>query len=272
MKLPLNCQFAGKTWTADLARGTSLAIPLHFDRPQPNCFHAPAARKEPWRSGGFVGSTTAGGSCNVDFIQLIPHCNGTHVESIAHLLNASIPIAEAAPVGLVLAQLISVTPEPWSSCPESYSELASDGDLVVTARSLRPALQPGVAAVILRTLPNSPAKQSRDWSQPPATPYLTSDAARLLVECDIHHLLLDLPSLDRAEDQGQLLAHHEFWQVPHLSRRANQHSRPGATITEMIYVPESLADGYYLLSLQVAPWMTDAAPCNPVVFPLHSSI
>ena len=43
---------------------------------------------------------------------------------------------------------------------------------------------------------------------------------------------------------------------------------PPHSITEMVYVPNSTADGVYLLSLQVAPILLDAAPSRPVLFPL----
>jgi len=270
MELATSLQFAGQNWAADLSKGTSLAIPLDFENPQPNCFRTPPARREPWHSGdGFVGSTQKGGSCNVDFVQLIPHCNGSHTESIAHITNESIWISEIAPSGLLLGQIASVTPALWKDSGERYSERAQPEDSVITASSLRGVLQQGVQALILRTLPNVSAKRSRDWSSPPAAPYLTLDAVRLLVELGVNHLLLDVPSLDRSEDGGQLLAHHEFWQVAPLSRFAGSSSRRSATISEMIFVPDRLKDGLYLLSLQVAAWQTDAAPCNPIVYPLH---
>jgi len=124
MEIATRLQFAEQNWTADLSKGTSLAIPLDFEQPQPNCFGTLPARREPWRSGGFVGSTHEGGSCNVDFVQLIPHCNGSHTESIAHITNESIWISEIAPSGLLLGQIASVTPALWKDSGESYSERA----------------------------------------------------------------------------------------------------------------------------------------------------
>lgn len=271
MQISVTVQSQGRLWKTDLQSGTSLAIPLDFESRQPNCFGTLPARREPWRSRGFVGSTRDGGSCNVDLIQLIPHCNGTHSESIAHIIDDRIPIAAVAPRSLLLAQLLSVTPQPWEQSGESYSEAACAGDQVITARVLRPLLQSGMEALILRTLPNSPSKRIRDWSQPPATPYLTLDAIRLLVEQGVQHLLIDLPSLDRGEDGGRLVSHHEFWGLTPQARCVSLDSRTAATITEMIFVPDSLSDGLCLLSLQIAPWLTDAAPCNPIVFPLCSS-
>lgn len=270
MQLTASLAFEGQNWTADLSRGTSLAIPLDFENIQPNCFGTLPARREPWRSGGFVGSTRQGGSCNVDFVQLIPHCNGSHTESIAHITDESLWISDVAPRGLLVAQVVSVAPVPWKNSSERYSERSRPEDEVITANSLRDLLLPGIQALILRTLPNLPAKRRRDWSEPPAAAYLTLDAVRLLLDREVPHLLLDLPSLDRGEDGGELVGHHEFWQVAPQSRRAGSAARRSATISEMIFVPDSLSDGPCLLSLQVAAWQTDAAPCNPVVYPLQS--
>ena len=75
------------------------------------------------------------------------------------------------------------------------------------------------------------------------------------------HLLLDLPSVDREEDAGQLLAHHAFWQYPAQPRRE-------ATITELIFVPNEIADGLYLLNIQITSLELDASPSKPVLYAL----
>jgi hypothetical protein len=41
-----------------------------------------------------------------------------------------------------------------------------------------------------------------------------------------------------------------------------------ATITEMIYADSSIADGMYMLNLQVASFRNDAAPSRPVLYKL----
>jgi hypothetical protein len=38
------------------------------------------------------------------------------------------------------------------------------------------------------------------------------------------------------------------------------------TITEMIYVPDNVADGSYLLNLQIASFENDASPSKPVLY------
>ena len=73
------------------------------------------------------------------------------------------------------------------------------------------------------------------------------------------HLLIDLPSVDREYDEGKLLAHKAFWNYP-------DNPRHDCTITEMIYVPNSIEDGSYLLNLQMASFENDASPSKPVLY------
>ena len=42
-----------------------------------------------------------------------------------------------------------------------------------------------------------------------------------------------------------------------------------ALVTELAYVPDSVADGLYLLDLQVPAFGADAAPSRPVLYPLR---
>jgi hypothetical protein len=72
-----------------------------------------------------------------------------------------------------------------------------------------------------------------------------------LRESGIQHLLIDLPSVDKEKDEGKLLAHKAFWNVTDVND-LNLDARLEATITEMIYVPDNVADGSYLLNLQIA--------------------
>lgn len=41
------------------------------------------------------------------------------------------------------------------------------------------------------------------------------------------------------------------------------------TITEFVYVPSTVNDGYYMLNLQVSPIQLDAAPSRPILFPVQ---
>jgi hypothetical protein len=59
--------------------------------------------------------------------------------------------------------------------------------------------------------------------------------------------------------------------MPPGATAASEIGRPAATITEMCYAPDSLPDGYYALSLQLACWMSDAVPSRPLLFPVREA-
>jgi kynurenine formamidase len=120
-------------------------------------------------------------------------------------------------------------------------------------------------ALIVRTLPNDDSKLSRSYDESNIPPYFTTEAVEWIVERGFTHLLVDLPSIDRLFDEGKLANHRIFWNVDPGSRAVNASSRIDSTITEMIYVPNEVEDGEYLLNLQIAPWEADAAPSRPLL-------
>ena len=262
----------GRRFSVRAAQGVSLAIPLALDGRQPAHFGAPAARAEPLSAGDFTGDTRAGGSCNCEIVTLVPHCNGTHTEGPGHVTRERVSVHGSALRPLYLAALISVRPEDADDCDESSDPAPQAGDRLITARALVAALAALGAgtpdAVVVRTLPNSSEKLERDWMQPPLPPYFSREAMALMVERDVLHLLSDLPSVDRLLDDGRLTGHRVFFGLPARMDPAAAVGRPDATITEMIYAPDSLPDGLYALSLQLASWVSDAVPSRPVLFPL----
>ena len=88
-----------------------------------------------------------------------------------------------------------------------------------------------------------------------------------IYELGIEHLLIDLPSVDREEDGGKLENHRIFWQVK--NKEADENSKINNTITELIYVPEEVKDGLYLLNIQIPSIELDAAPSKPVIYILN---
>jgi hypothetical protein len=113
-------------------------------------------------------------------------------------------------------------------------------------------------SIIIRTLPNKEDKLHKNWSES-NWPQLDRRAAAWFAEEDVKNILIDLPSVDREMDGGKLLSHHAFWQVP-------ENPRFDASITEMIFVPDEIEDGLYLLELQFAPFENDASPSRPVLY------
>ncbi|HLM61739.1 MAG TPA: hypothetical protein VK308_13115, partial [Pyrinomonadaceae bacterium] len=66
--------------------------------------------------------------------------------------------------------------------------------------------------------------------------------------------------------EGKLSNHRTFWKVAPKSHSLNEISLINNTITEMIYVPNEIRDGVYLLNLQIAAFVADAAPSRPLLF------
>ena len=268
----LTLEHAGQRYLVDSASGVSLAIPLDPHGPQPAHFGAPAARAQPLAGGGFIGDTRQGGSCNCETITLVPHCNGTHTEGPGHLTDERLSVHSSALRPLYFAALISVWPEDAAESVETSAPGPQPGDSLVTARVIAPALAtlgaPPVEALVVRTLPNATRKRTRNWMKPPMPPYFSREAMALLVKRGVRHLLTDLPSVDRLLDEGLLAGHRVFFGMPPQGRATADVGRPDATITEMVFAPDTLADGCYALSLQLAPWVSDAVPSRPVLFPL----
>jgi arylformamidase len=275
MKSRLWLEHEGRRFAVDAAHGVSLAIPLDPHGTQPAHFGAPAARAEPLAAGGFVGDTRAGGSCNCEAVTLVPHCNGTHTEGPGHVTRERVSVHGAALRPLFVAALLSVEAEDAAATRETSDPAPLPGDRLITAGRLAEAVvatQVGrVEALVVRTLPNDPDKPGRDWMRPPLPPYFSRQAMAWLTARDVMHLLTDLPSVDRLLDEGRLAGHRVFFGMPPGSTAAAEIGRPGATITEMCYVPDSLPDGRYALSLQLACWVGDAAPSRPVLFPVREA-
>ena len=79
----------------------------------------------------------------------------------------------------------------------------------------------------------------------------------------IKHLLIDLPSVDKEKDNGELKGHKAFWNY-------NGKLRKDCTITEFIYVSNKIEDGTYFLNLQIAPFENDATPSKPILYVIES--
>jgi len=262
----------GREITIDLSRPTDLALELDFSGPQPRHFGAPRASSRPYETPGFSfrGSVGRGGSCNCELITLIPHCNGTHTECAGHLTRDRLDAWRVAPAGLVPAVLLSVSPE--AAGAETTEPAPQPADRLITARVLERAWPTAVPfaprALVIRTLPNSADKRARDYTtQTP--PYLSQEAAGLLVSRGILHLVVDVPSIDRAHDEGRLTAHRLFFGLPSGGVQLAAATRPGATITELAFIPDTIADGAYLLELQVPALDGDAVPSRPLLYALE---
>lgn len=225
-----------------------LSIPLDFRGPQPNAFGVDSATVAP------LGDTRQGSSVNFEQYTFIPHCNGTHTECVGHITDERVSVRDCLRDVISTALLASVDPVPYSS------------DLIIGIDQLKAGgVRAGYTSLILRTLPNHEAKLSRRYDGDNIPPYFTAEAMRFIVACGFKHLLVDMPSIDRLFDDGKLENHRIFWNVDAGSRAINPDTRIDSTVTELIYVPNEIADGEYLLNLQIAPFESDASPSRPVL-------
>ena len=270
--LELAFTFRGRRWRADPSAPVDLAVTLQFGGPQPRFFATEAARAEPLRAGPFTGSVASGASCNCGVYTLAPHCHGTHTECVGHVTDNAAALAGLTPVPPALALLVSVQPEPLGTTSPEPGGAHVPSDPVITRALLAQAatrwLQAPWTALVVRTLPNDPAKRERQYAGDCPAPYFTPDAMRWVVERGVTSLVVDLPSLDRADDGGALAAHRVYWGLPAGSVDAARARRGRALVTELAYVPDSAADGLYLLDLHVPAFAADAAPSRPVLYPL----
>ena len=123
-------------------------------------------------------------------------------------------------------------------------------NIVEKGLSTSTALSETREAIVIRTLPNLDSKKHKNYSKT-NPPYLLEEAATFIRESGIKHLLIDLPSVDRENDEGKLLAHKAFWNVKDVNN-LNTDARLDCTITEMIFVEDNVEDGSYILNLQIA--------------------
>ncbi len=234
-------------FTVDLSEPVDISIPLEASEENPLAWYLDAPKIEPVKLDSWIGKVSEGASVNFNNVFFNPHAHGTHTECVGHISEEFHSVNEVLTEFFFLAEVISVV-------PETIGE-----DQIISAQQIKSMLKGrSPQALIIRTLPNTSSKRSRKYSNT-NWPYLHKKAARYIKKAGIKHLLIDLPSVDKEKDDGQLLAHKAFWNFPKAPRL-------DATITEFIYVPNTVKDGSYLLNLQIAPFHNDASPSKPVLY------
>ena len=210
-----------------------------------SAWYVPPPKMEIVRENGFLGSVRQGGDVNFRSIWFNPHGHGTHTESCGHITEEVLSVNKVLKTFFFRALLISLVPEEQAN-----------GDRVIFIPTLPD--EKSIEALIIRTLPNSSIKKAVNYADT-NPPFLALEGIKVLNEKNIKHLLIDLPSVDKEKDGGELAFHHAFWEVPHKNRIDR-------TITELIFVDESIIDGEYILELQMAAFENDASPSRPVLY------
>lgn len=246
----LSMLLGGALCEIDLGLPFDLSIPLAAGSGGPSAWYVGPVRMEPVRANGWVGAVAEGGSVNFRDIAFNPHGHGTHTECVGHITEVVHSVNAVRIPAFLAAYVLTLKPAH-----------TGNGDAVLRADDVVAGVPAGAEALVIRTHPNEEAKAARNWSNT-NPPYFEAAGLAHLASIGVKHLLVDLPSVDREEDGGALAGHRAFWQVG-----AADGPRMDATITEFVFVPDTIADGWYALNLQTAPFENDATPSRPVLYP-----
>lgn len=236
----------------DTSAPIDISLPLSNLNSNPKAWYVENPVFEPVRTEHYTGSVKEGGSVNFRNIFFNPHGHGTHTECLGHITEEVYSINKTLKEYFYNARVVSIIPKQY---------LNDDGniDKVIEVDQLDFLNElENTQALIIRTLPNLEDKKTMNYSNTNPT-YLDVKCAELLIKNGIEHLLVDLPSVDRENDNGELAFHHAFWEVPN-SPNFNR------TISELVFVENEVPDGNYVLNFQVAPFENDAAPSRPVLY------
>jgi len=235
-----------KGYEINLSKPLDISIPIAVHN-NVNAWYITPPKIEAHTDADFVGSIEAGATTNFYDIWFNPHAHGTHTECVGHITKEHQSVNQFLQHFFFFAKVVTIAPQKLKD------------DFVISKKHLQNTIGDNAPqALVIRTLPNTKEKCVRQYSHT-NPPYLLEEAAQYLVKLGIEHLLIDLPSVDKEKDDGALLAHKAFWNF-------NGELRLGATITEFIFVPNTINDGDYFLNLQVAAFENDASPSRPVLY------
>lgn len=240
---------SGKEYKVDFFKPIDISMPLSSSKDCASAWYVEPMKLEPVVMGDWIGDVNKGGSVNFRTVTFNPHGNGTHTECAGHISKEFYTINKSLDRFMFVAELITVLPE-----------VTDAGDFIISRKQIEILLKdsPKPEALVIRTLSNGLNKLTTNYSNT-NPPYLQKGAIEYMNSLGIVHLLIDMPSVDRESDGGKLEAHHAFWNYP-------ENVQLNKTITELIYVPNEINDGTYILNLQIAPFENDASPSKPVLY------
>lgn len=237
----------------DTDKPLDISIPMVSGSENLRAWYVDPPLIEPVRANGFIGAVAEGGSVNFRNIFFNPHGHGTHTECLGHITKEVFSVNRSLKTFFFKAVVVTIHPDIL------FNEEYEEEDLVITLTQLEQIKwDADTEALVIRTMPNPESKMHKNYSAS-NSPYISIDCVKLLNDRGIKHLLIDLPSVDRETDGGKLLFHHGFWNVP-------ENPDHFKTITEFIFVDNSIADGTYVLEMQMAPFENDASPSRPVLY------
>ena len=242
----------------DTSKGLDISLPL-----SPNAgalaWYCEPIKIWPVKGDGFIGKVSEGGSTNFNNIQLNPHGNGTHTENVGHISHDFYSINDSLTQFHFKTNLVSIKPNKF------YNTHWQEDDLIIDEALIKQAVEnlPKHEALVIRTYPNNTEKKSKNYSNT-NPPYITEQAIEWLNNFGVKHLLIDLPSVDRENDNAELKAHKKFWNYP-------KNPITDKTITELVYIKDDILDGTYILNIQIISLENDASPSKPILYRIMES-
>lgn len=234
----------------DFSSPIDISIPLTFSKKKLTAWGIPLPMKDAVKIGNWIGRVKDGGPVNFNNIWFNPHAHVTHTECYGHISINEKNINTTQKDFFFFSKLITVNPE------KKENDLIISKNLI--SRKINNIFE--LDTLIIRTLPNKHNQKIKNYSnQNP--PYLTEDCILYIKNLGVKNLLIDLPSIDKEKDEGEVRNHKLFFDSINGGNKN--------TITELIYVPDAVPDGEYLLNLQFMPIENDAAPSRPVLFKIH---
>lgn len=244
--MQITLSYHNQNFQVDLNQFHDISIPMGDTKSGVVAWYMNAPEISPVVDGDFIGEVAQGSSVNFRNIAFNPHAHITHTECMGHISETIFSVNENLKEHYFITELVSVIPTVINT------------DSVIERSQLETLLGDKTPkAIVIRTLPNLEGKQQKNYSHTNPT-YLDSEAAKWLREIGVEHLLIDLPSVDREEDAGELKAHKAFWDFPNTARLH-------CTITEFVFVKDEVKDGTYFMNLQTAPIENDATPSRPIL-------
>lgn len=235
-----------KSYQVDLKKFHDISIPMGGKNSGVKAWYLDAPEITPVTDGDFIGEVAQGSAVNFRNIFFNPHSHVTHTESMGHIHETIFSVNEHLQEHYFISEVISVDP------------LKQEDDRVIGKVQIENLLQgKRPKALVIRTFPNVKNKRSENYSNTNPT-YMEWEAAAWLNEIGVEHLLIDTPSVDREQDNGELKAHKAFWGFPETKRLH-------CTISEFVFVADEIADGMYFMNLQTAPIENDATPSRPIL-------
>ena len=256
--------YAGDKYAIDLECPLDISIPYNFNGQQPNFYDVAPGTQIPFEYNNIIFDNNAG--CNVPVFNFNIHCTGTHTETIGHILDEKdFYINNILPIKFISTIVITIDPIPFSNSDEKYHVEYGPDELIITSNQIKDALNAYdmsiMDALVIRTKPNDSSKMFRKYKGN-MHPYLTNDAIKFISSTNVSHLIVDTPSIDRADDGGHLLNHKIFWNIdlPNITIKDCR------TITEFAFIKNSIKDGTYFLQFLLPNFNSHVSPTRPILY------